>query len=546
MVNAAVEKNKDYIIKIDNLGYEGEGVGRINNFTVFVPGALPGEEAEIKIVKVNKNFAFGKLNKIIKQSSDRTEPMCTLKRCGGCQLMHLSYEAQLKFKKQRVIDSIERIAKLKDVIIYDTIGMENPYRYRNKAQFPISVQNGKPVAGFYAPRSHEIIDTLSCLIQDEVSDKVMDIIKKWAFYNDISIYDEAAGKGLLRHIMVRKALRTGEVMVAVIINGYDIPHKDKLIAMLKEQVESLKSVVLNINREVTNVVLGQETKVLYGSPTITDYIGDLKFNISPLSFFQVNPIQTEVLYSKALEYANLTGEETVIDAYCGTGTISLFLARKAKKVYGVEIVEPAIENAKKNARENNISNVEFIVGKSEEVIPELYKQGIKADVIVVDPPRKGCDEALLKTIAAMAPKTVVYVSCDPGTLARDLKYLEENGFKVKEIQPVDMFPVTSHVETVVCLSRKNPDDRIEIDLSLDELDITTAESKATYEEIKDYVLKNHSMKVSSLYISQVKRKLGLEIGTSYNLPKSEDARVPQCPLNKEKAITEALNHFSMI
>lgn len=450
-----VQKNMDYTIKIDNLGYEGEGVGRINNFTVFVPDALPGEEAEIKIVKVNKNFAFGKLLKIIIPSQDRTEPLCSLKRCGGCQLMHLSYEAQLEFKKKRVEDSIERIGKLKDITIHDTIGMKNPLRYRNKAQFPVGMKDGKIVIGFYAPRSHEVIDTPSCMIQDEVSDRCIEVIRKWAEDYDISVYDESSGKGLLRHIMVRKAYRTGEVMVVLVTNGYDIPYIKNLIDMLEREIPGLKSVVQNINREETNVVLGADNRTIYGSGRITDYIGDLKFQISPLSFFQVNPVQTEALYNKALEYAALEGYETVIDAYCGTGTISLFLARKAGKVYGVEVVEPAIIDARENAAENNISNVEFIVGESEKVIPELYSKGVKADVIVVDPPRKGCGEELLRTIAAMKPERVVYVSCDPGTLARDLKYLSENGFRVVEIQPVDMFPVTAHVECVVGMQRKD-------------------------------------------------------------------------------------------
>lgn len=453
MANMPVEKNKDYIIKIDNLGYEGEGVGRINNFTVFVPGALPGEKAEVKIVKVNKNFAFGKLLRIINQSASRVEPMCSQKRCGGCQLMHLNYDAQLEFKRQRVIDSLERIGKLKDITVQKTIGMKEPFRYRNKAQFPVGMKNGKLVIGFYAPRSHEIIDTPSCQIQDEVSDTVIDLVRRWVNGYGISVYDEATGKGLLRHVMVRKAYMTGEVMVALVTNGYGMPNVKPLIDMLKEKVPGLKSVVQNINRESTNVVLGQENKTLYGSDRITDYIGDLKFQISPLSFFQVNPVQTEVLYNKALEYANLTGIETVIDAYCGTGTISLFLARKARKVYGVEVVEPAIIDARKNAVENNIDNVEFIAGESEKVIPELYKNGIKVDVIVVDPPRKGCGEELLYTIASMRPDRVVYVSCDPGTLARDLKYLSENGYSVVEVQPVDMFPVTSHVECVVGIRR---------------------------------------------------------------------------------------------
>lgn len=453
MTGIPVEKNHDYVMNIDNLGYEGEGVGRVNNFTIFVEGALPGEEVEVKIVKVSKNFAYGKLLRVLRQSKGRIEPMCSLKRCGGCQLMHLDYKEQLEFKKKRVADSIERIGKLQNVIIHDTIGMENPYRYRNKAQFPIGMKDGKVVVGFYAPRSHEVVDTPSCMIQDELSDRVIAIVREWAQIHNISVYDEATGKGLLRHVMVRKAHRTGDIMVVLVTNGYELQYSEEIIKELKDKIPGLKSVVQNINMEATNVVLGKENRILYGEGSITDYIGNLKFRISPHSFFQVNPVQTEVLYEKALEYANLSGSETVIDAYCGTGTISLFLARKAGFVYGVEVVEQAIHNANENARENNITNTEFILGKSEEVIPQLYKSGTKADVIVVDPPRKGCDEELLKTIASMKPERMVYVSCDPGTLARDLKYLSENGFKIMEVQPVDMFPFTAHVECVVLMSR---------------------------------------------------------------------------------------------
>lgn len=453
MAEIPVEKNKDYIIEIQNLGYEGEGVGRINNFTVFVPGAIPGEQVQAKIIKVNKNFAFGKLIKILKASPERIEPVCNLKRCGGCQLMHLSYDAQLKFKKQRVIDSIERIGKLDGSIVRDTIGMKNPLRYRNKAMFPVGIKDGRITAGFYAPRSHDIIDTPSCMIQDEDNDTALKTVKDWAGKYNISIYGESTQKGLLRHVMVRKAFRTGEVMTVLVTNGYEIPHADSLVELLKKNIPGLKTVAQSINMENTNVALGKEIRVLYGSGIITDYIGDLQFHISPLSFFQVNPVQTEVLYGKALEYAGLKSSETVIDAYCGTGTISLFLAQKAGKVYGIEVVEPAIEDAWKNARDNGINNVEFIAGRSEIVIPDLYKKGVRADVIVVDPPRKGCDEELLKTIISMKPQRVVYVSCDPGTLTRDLKTLSENGFTVKEVQPVDMFPETSHVECVVLLQQ---------------------------------------------------------------------------------------------
>ena len=453
MVDKPVEKNKDYVLKIDALGSQGEGIGRINNFAIFVNGALPGEEIRAKIVKLNKNYGYGKLVEILKPSDERVKPLCSLKRCGGCQLLHLSYDAQLKFKKQKVSDSIERIAKLKDALIHDTIGMKNPYRYRNKAQFPVGIKDGRPIVGFYAPRSHEVVDTPSCLIQDEMSDKIMEIIREWARAYGISIYDEGSRKGILRHVMVRKAYHTGDIMVVIVTSGFDMPHREELISVLKENIPNLKSVIQNINQEATNVVLGSVNNTIYGTGDILDYIGDLKFQISPMSFFQVNPVQTEVLYSKALEYANLSGDETVIDAYCGTGTISLFLAQKAKKVYGVEVIKQAIIDARDNAVRNKIENVEFIEGRAEDVISKLYKNGVKADVVVVDPPRKGCKEELLQTIASMKPERVVYVSCDPATLARDLKYLSENGFKVVEVQPVDMFPFTYHVECVVLMSR---------------------------------------------------------------------------------------------
>ncbi|MGE5677418.1 MAG: 23S rRNA (uracil(1939)-C(5))-methyltransferase RlmD, partial [Pseudomonadota bacterium] len=435
-----VEKNRDYTVDISGLTSEGAGVAKVEGFTVFVEGALPGEQAEIKIVKVMKNYAFGKLVKVLKTSPGRTEPSCgVVKRCGGCQLQHMSYEAQLQYKTQQVRDAIERIGGLKGIEIHDTIGMEDPWRYRNKAQFPVGL-DGDVVIGFYANRSHEIIDTPQCAIQDEANDTVVQIVREFIKKYDISVYDENTGKGLIRHIVTRKGFKTGELMVCIVINGEALPCDKALVEMLKKSTSDLKSVVLNVNRKKTNVILGDRNIVIYGEEAIYDYIGEFKFRISPLSFFQVNPVQTGVLYGKALEYAGLKGEETVFDAYCGIGTISLFLSKRAKKVYGVEIVPQAIENAKENARLNGIENVEFIVGESETVIPNMYKRGVKADVIVVDPPRKGCDEKLLEVIARMAPERVVYVSCNPATLARDLKYLAEHGYEVKEVQPVDMFP----------------------------------------------------------------------------------------------------------
>jgi len=448
-----VEKNRNYIVDITGLSSEGLGVARIEGFTVFVEGALPKEQAEIKIVKVLKNYAFGKLLRTLKTAGCRIEPSCgVVKRCGGCQLQHMSYEAQLQYKTQQVKDALERIGGLNGVAVHDTIGMEDPWRYRNKAQFPVGM-DGDVMIGFYANRSHEIIDTPQCSIQDAVNDNVIQTVREFIKKYDISVYDENTGKGIIRHIVTRKGFKTGEVMVCIVINGDSLPCGKALVEMLRARTDGLKSVVVNINKKKTNVILGERNIVIFGEEAIYDYIGEFKFRISPLSFFQVNPVQTEVLYGKALEYADLKGDETVFDAYCGIGTISLFLSRKAKKVYGIEIVPQAINNAKENARLNGVKNVEFLVGESEIVIPELYRKGIKADVIVVDPPRKGCDEKLLEVITEMSPEKVVYVSCNPATLARDLKYLSERGYEVREVQPVDMFPQTSHVECVVLMSR---------------------------------------------------------------------------------------------
>ena len=439
---------------IEDIGSKGEGIGKINDFTVFVEGGLPGDKIEVRIVKVKKTYGYGKLIRIIEASPMRITPACPhAKRCGGCQIQHFDYQAQLDFKRKKVADNIERIGKLTGVVVHPTLGMKEPFYYRNKAQFPVKMKDGKVQIGFYAQRSHDIVDIQKCYIQDPVNDEIIKIVRNYIEKYNVSVYDEERHKGLIRHILTRVGFQTKEVMVCIIINGQDIPHKDKLIAELTK-IPNIKSIVLNHNTQKTNVILGDTITTLWGQDYITDYIGDIKFEISPLSFFQVNPMQTKVLYEKALEYAKLSGDEVVWDAYCGIGTISLFLAQKAKKVYGVEIVEAAIEDARRNAKINNIENVEFFVGKVEEVIPALYEEkGIKADVIVVDPPRKGCDEALLETMAKMQPKRIVYVSCDPGTLARDLKILSEKGYKVEEAQPVDMFAHSVHVECIAGIRR---------------------------------------------------------------------------------------------
>ncbi|WP_024832247.1 23S rRNA (uracil(1939)-C(5))-methyltransferase RlmD [Ruminiclostridium josui] len=450
-----LSQNKTYKIDITGLTHEGQGVGKIQGFVVFVDGVLPGENVDIKIVKQTKSYAVGRLVKINRSSKDRVKPFCPVyDKCGGCAVQHMTYQAQLNFKKDTVLQNITRIGGLQDVKVNDTIGMENPYKYRNKVQYPVGCDNGEIKIGFYETRSHNIIDSNLCDIQPDESNKIRDVVRNFCKEAGVTIYDEKTGKGLLRHVMVRKGFKTGEIMVVLVINGDKLIKSDELVKKLLEEFPDIMSIILNINTRNTNIILGDKNVCIYGQKYISDYIGSFRFEISPLSFFQVNPIQTEVLYEKALEYAGLSGNETVFDLYCGIGTISLFLSQKAKRVVGVEVVADAISDAKRNAELNGVSNVEFLVGEAEKVIPDLYAQGVKADVVVVDPPRKGCDQVLLNTLVEMQPQRIVYVSCNPSTLARDLKYLTEQGFEVMEVQPVDMFPWTGHVETICLMSKK--------------------------------------------------------------------------------------------
>ena len=452
--NVPVQKNEELQVTIEDLTHEGAGVAKVDGYTLFIPKALPGEVVNIKVVKTNKGYGFARLLSIKSESKDRTEPPCPIyNQCGGCQIQHLSYEAQLTSKQKQVQDVLERIGGLKDVVVHPTLGMDDPWRYRNKAQVPVGENEGGLIAGFYQERSHRIIDMDQCLIQHDENDEIITIVKSIAKKYGIRGYDEEKHRGTLRHVVARHGKQTGEIMVVLVTRGKELPNKKNIVEEIHNQIPNVKSIVQNINPKRTNVIFGEETNVLWGEEYIHDYIGDIKFAISARSFYQVNPEQTKVLYDKALEYANLTGQETVIDAYCGIGTISLFLAKRAKHVYGVEIVPDAIADAKRNAELNGITNVDFAVGEAENVMPWWYAQGIRPDVIVVDPPRKGCDEKLLETILAMKPKRVVYVSCNPATLARDLKVLDEGGYRTKEVQPVDMFPHTAHVECVVGIYR---------------------------------------------------------------------------------------------
>lgn len=447
-----VEKGQTVEINIERLGSSGEGVGRIDGFTVFVPGVLPGEKAEAVIDTVKKSYATGRMKHLITKSADRTEPECPIyKECGGCQLQHLSYDAQLKMKKQQVMDALVHIGGQKDVPVLDTMGSD-AWNYRNKMQFPVGREKGKAIIGCFAQGSHNIINTERCLIQKEENNVIAAVMREAVDKYRIPVYDEDRHTGVLRHVMGRVG-KDGSVMVVLVTATEDLHHAKEIVKLLRARIPKLVSVQQNVQNYRNNVILGRKTNLLWGKPTILDSIGSLTFHISARSFFQVNTEQAEVLYNKALEYAALTGKETVIDAYCGTGTISLFLAQHARRVYGIEIVAPAIRDAEKNARDNRIRNAEFIVGDATAVMPRLYKEGIRPDVIVVDPPRAGCAPVVLETIAKMQPHRIVYVSCGPASLARDLKILEELGYKAKKVQPVDMFPQTSHVETVVLMSR---------------------------------------------------------------------------------------------
>lgn len=572
------KKNDRIQVRIEDVSDEGLGIGRTEGYAWFIKDTVIGDLAEAGVMKMKKTYGFARLIQVLEPSPWRIEPKCPVARaCGGCQLQAMDYQEQLRFKERKIYHNLRRIGGLKqlalpgkggDIDAWDVddedidaegkdagvvemepiIGMENPWRYRNKAQFPFGKdKDGRIVCGFYAGRTHAIIETDDCLLGVEENREILNTIRTYMEDFRIYPYEEASHTGLVRHALIRKGFSTGELMVCLVINGKKLPDEEQLTKRLR-RIKGMHSISYNINQEKTNVILGKETVNLYGPGYITDKIGDISYRISPKSFYQVNPAQTKKLYDVALEYAELSGNEVVWDLYCGIGTISLFLAQKAKMVYGVEVVPEAIEDARQNARQNGIENAAFFVGKAEEVLPEqFHKHQVYADVIVVDPPRKGCDKACLDTIVEMAPKRVVYVSCDSATLARDVKYLGERGYEVTRVRGVDQFGWGVHVETVVLLSKGEVDSKkIRVEFSLEDMDMSEFQDGATYTQIKEYVLEHSGLKVSNLYISQIKRKCGIEVGKNYNLPKSDDSRQPQCPPEKEEAIREAFKYFGMI
>lgn len=555
------KKNDLVTVKIEDMGHDGEGIGKAEGYTLFIKDTVIGDVVEAKIMKMKKNYGYARLVRVLEASKDRTEPKCSVARaCGGCQLQFLTYEKQLEFKKNKVVGNLERIGGFSDISVEKVMGMENPWRYRNKAQFPVGKdKEGNLITGFYAGRTHSIIPNTNCYLGVEVNEEILNAVLNYMRENHVEPYDEVTGKGLVRHILIRYGFKTKEIMVCIIINGRKIPNAAGLVEKLKD-ISGMTSITLNVNTKRNNVILGNEILPLWGKDYITDYIGEVKYQISPLSFYQVNPVQTEKLYGTALEYAGLTGKEIVWDLYCGIGTISLFLAQKAQKVYGVEIVPAAIEDARKNAEINGIDNAEFFVGKAEEVLPAKYKEdGVYADVIVVDPPRKGCDGALIETMLSMKPERIVYVSCDSATLARDLKVLCEKEYQVEKVAVCDMFPGSVHVETVVLLSHKKPDGHINVKVEFGEgegkvpLDdiAQRAESykpkeRVTYKMIKEYIEAKYGFKVHTAYIAEVKRDLGLPM---YDAPNAvEELKQPRKHPTAEKveAIKDALKHFEVI
>ena len=535
-------KNQEHIVAIEGYGEGGMGVARVDGRVVFVHGALRGETCRVLILKTLKSVAFAKVLEVIEPSGARVESDCPyFPRCGGCTYRHIRYEEELRLKKQRVQDNLSRIGG-SDVTVEEILGAQDTLRYRNKAQYPVSKDGA---VGFYRARTHEVIECEHCLLVKPEADAAAEALREYMQSCRVAGYDEKTGRGLIRHLYVRSNA-AGESLICVLVNGDKLPKEDRLVTLLRDACPKCTGIVLGTNTKKGNVILGDRYRTLWGSDRLEDTLCGKTFRLSVPSFYQVNRAQAERLYAKAIEFAGLTGQETVLDLYCGAGTITLALSDHAKKVLGAEIVPEAIDDARENAARNGVKNAEFFCGDASDVAKKLARENLRPDVITVDPPRKGLAADVVESIAEMQPERVVYVSCDSATMARDVKRFAELGYTATRAAAVDMFPRADHIETVCLLSKLNAKQHIEVEVKMDEMDLTSAESKATYEEIREYVFEHTGLKVSHLYIAQVKQKYGIIERENYNKPKSENAKQPQCPLEKEKAITEALQHFGMI
>lgn len=535
-------RNQEHTVTIEGYGEGGMGVARIDGRVVFVHGALRGEKCRVLILKTLKSVAFAKVLEVLEPSSERITPDCPyFPRCGGCTYRHIRYEEELRLKRQRVQDNLSRIGG-SDVTVEEILGARDTLRYRNKAQYPVSKDGA---VGFYRARTHEVIECEHCLLVKPEADAAAEALREYMQSCRVAGYDEKTGRGLVRHLYIRSNA-AGESLVCVLVNGDKLPKEDRLVTLLRDACPKCTGIVLGTNTKKGNVILGDRYRTLWGSDRLEDTLCGKTFRLSVPSFYQVNRAQAERLYAKAIEFAGLTGQETVLDLYCGAGTITLALSDHAKKVLGAEIVPEAIDDARENAARNGVKNAEFFCGDASDVAKKLARENLRPDVITVDPPRKGLAADVVESIAEMQPGRVVYVSCDSATMARDVKRLADLGYTAQRACAVDMFPRADHVETVCLLSKLQSKEHIEIEVAMDEMDLTSAESKATYEEIREYVFEHTGLKVSHLYIAQVKQKYGIIERENYNKPKSENAKQPQCPLEKEKAITEALQHFGMI
>ncbi len=535
-------KNQEHTVTIEGYGEGGMGVARIDGRVVFVHGALRGEKCRVLILKTLRSVAFAKVLEVVEPSCARVAPDCLyFPRCGGCTYRHMSYEEELRLKRQRVQDNLARIGG-SAVAVEEILGAADTLRYRNKAQYPVS-KDGR--VGFYRARTHEVIECEQCLLVKSEADAAAEALREYMRRCRVAGYDEKTGHGLVRHLYVRSNA-AGESLVCVLVNGNRLPQEEALVALLRDACPKCRGIVLGTNTKKGNVILGDRYRTLWGEDRLEDTLCGKRFRLSVPSFYQVNRAQAERLYAKAIEFADLTGQETVLDLYCGVGTITLALSDHAKRVLGAEIVPEAIDDARENAVRNGVKNAEFFCGDASDVAKKLAQEHLRPDVITVDPPRKGLAPDVVESIAAMQPERVVYVSCDSATMARDVKHFADLGYTAARAAAVDMFPRADHIETVCLLSKLQSKEHIEIEVKMDELDLTSAESKATYEEIREYVLEHTGLKVSHLYIAQVKQKYGIIERENYNKPKSENAKQPQCPPEKEKAITEALKHLGMI